>query len=250
MTDDGKSCAAIRAELAEARSDLAIALDQRNTAWKQRDRFMGERDDARRAHDALHTKLAAIKASGPSWLADAAEALGQKGMALNWSQVISEIRELRHRFDTEVEHHKLTLADRDKWLAEAKRLTTPEPAKAPTDTRPVVKVGQVWRDDYDGQVVRIARLEDGEASVVVIEKGRSSSPVGEESWIGICIDGTTYSGTWHLVTDAPEPVKVEPFELVSTGRPIAEYAATPNECAIRDRIQEIECRLAKLEASK
>lgn len=150
--NDNRSCADIRAELAEVRR---------------------ERDEYRDECEAIAAKFIA----GPPWLADAAEALGQVAddgspFALTWSQVIREIRELRHRFDAEVEHHKLTLADRDKWLAEAKRLTT------------------------------------------------------------------------------PEPVKVEPFTLVSDGRPIAEYAATPNECAIRDRIQEIESRLARLETSK
>jgi uncharacterized coiled-coil protein SlyX len=115
-----------------------MAIERRDAAIRERDaykrakaenddRFMGERDEARRERDTLRAELDALKA----------------------------------------------------------KLSTSEPTKAPTDTRPVVKVGQV-----------------------------------------------------------------EPFELVSTGRPIAEYAATPNECAIRDRIQEIECRLAKLEASK
>lgn len=165
--NDNRSCADIRAELAEVRR---------------------ERDEYRDECEAIAAKFIA----GPPWLADAAEALGQVAddgspFALTWSQVIREIRELRHRFDAEVEHHKLTLADRDKWFAEAKRLTLAD------------------RDKWLAEAKRLT---------------------------------------------TPEPVKVEPFTLVSDGRPIAEYAATPNECAIRDRIQEIESRLARLETSK
>lgn len=33
--------------------------------------------------------------AGPPWLADAAEALGRKGQALNWNQVLQEVREQR-----------------------------------------------------------------------------------------------------------------------------------------------------------
>lgn len=177
--NDNRSCADIRAELAEVRR---------------------ERDEYRDECEAIAAKFIA----GPPWLADAAEALGQVAddgspFALTWSQVIREIRELRHRFDAEVEHHKLTLADRDKWLDEAKQLR--------------------------------AELDALKANHVT--NWRRSVP-----WLE------------HLVADAPEPVKAEPFRLVSDGRPIAEYAATPNECAIRDRIQEIESRLARLETSK
>jgi hypothetical protein len=36
--------------------------------------------------------------AGPPWLSDAAEALGQKGLALNWNQVLQEIKKLRRLY--------------------------------------------------------------------------------------------------------------------------------------------------------
>lgn len=129
----------------------------------------------------------------------------------------------------------------------------------------------MWRDDYDGEEVRVFDVSQERrfANGTVLKAARSGrGEVGIATSFKLLDDGTPSSPTWKLVdivTDkayqsASKPVEtantqpvvkvgqVEPFELVSDGRPIAEYAATPNECAIRDRIQEIERRLAKLEA--
>ena len=181
MTDDGKSCAAIRAELAEARSDLLLALDQRNTAWKQRDRFMGERDDARRKRD----------------------------------EAVKERDALRAELD-----------------ALKAKLVMLEPAKATTDTRPVVKVGQVWEHRHYGlgrciAVGNVARFDGGIPFEMLLRA-----------------DGTpVHIDEWHLVTDAPEPVKVEPFKL-RTSYSESYWGQLETELTTMRE------RLAKLEAGK
>lgn len=43
------------------------------------------------------SELEAKLSGGPQWLADAAEALGQSGAAMNWNQVLAGIRDLRYR---------------------------------------------------------------------------------------------------------------------------------------------------------
>lgn len=104
-----------------------------------------------------------------------------------------------------------------------------EPAKVettpPVDTRPVVKVGQVWT--FDGNT-------EGPYTVGLIYRGYARTSAGQK-FMEIGDDGRPCCDTWRLVTDAPTP-KRELFEL-----PRAEYS--PNDEAIRDRIREIERRL-------
>lgn len=93
----GVSCLAVaRAALVAAESPAGV--EAAFEVWRKN--YSGSRSAMlaviRAAHDAAIDGGcgAARESAGPPWLADAAEALGKKGAALNWSQVISEIREL------------------------------------------------------------------------------------------------------------------------------------------------------------
>lgn len=222
----------------------------------------------RAAHDAaIDGGCGAARGSdGPPWLADAAKALGKvapdgTAFALNWSQVIRETRELRHRFDTEVEHHKLTAADRDEWLAEAKRLEKErDDLRRQLDalTRPIEGVEELGRIGWEAWigVQGAVRDEDKIHADERCAKAIASRVIGalRSSLIGV-ICGECHSEEFaksSLINfDAAvaslkiEPAKVEatpkrePFELPHYG-----LSFGVDDCvAIRDRIREIERRL-------
>ena len=119
----GVSCLAVaRAALVAAESPAGV--EAAFEVWRKN--YSGSHSAMlaaiRAAHDAAIDGGcgAARESAGPPWLADAAEALGKRGAALNWSQVISEIRDLRHRLDTAREDVDEVRAERDRWLAEAR----------------------------------------------------------------------------------------------------------------------------------
>lgn len=206
--DDSESSALAVARAALVAAESPAAVKAGLAAWNGCIAHSDEHivsNIIRAAHDAAIDGGcgAARESAGPPWLADAAEALGKRGAALNWSQVISEIRELRHRFDTEVEHHKLTVKDCDKWLDEAKRLEKErdayEKAKTENDDRfmgerdDARRERDMWqanasahraeveraykeRDDLRRQLDALTRPIDG-----VEELGR----IGWKAWIGV-----------------------------------------------------------------
>lgn len=177
---------------------------------------------------------AARESAGPPWLADAAEALGKKGAALNWSQVIGEIREL--------------VWQRDGFRKEADDLRRQLDAL----TRPIDGVEELGRIGWEAWIGVQGAVRDEDkihadercAQAIasrVIGALRSALLATNEHAKGCCVSSFDAA----VASLKIEPAKVdatpkrEPFELPHYG-----LSFGVDDCvAIRDRIREIERRL-------
>jgi hypothetical protein len=220
-------------------------------ANKHVDQLVDERDDLRRQLGALTRPIDGVEELGrigwEAWQRAEGSGVGQRRhddhVALACDNATAQaiasrvIDALRSALLNEVECADLVnesiVADAfDSAVASLKI----EPAKVepatPVDTRPVVKVGQVWT--FEGNV-------DGPFKVDHVKPGASGQRYArtstDEPFMLLGHDGRPHHNRWVLVSDAPP--KCEPFELPGNGRTFS----VGDGVAIRDRIQEIERRL-------
>jgi prefoldin subunit 5 len=276
------------ARAALAASESPAAVKAALSAWssgRHVGTLDGVRDAIRAAHDAAIEGGCgdARKQDDPSWLADAAEALGLvtfdgKPLALNWTQVVSEIRVMKSRFNAEVEHHKRIVGDRDKWLDAAKQLEKEhdrlsgeieglryerDNVRGQLDalTKPIDGIDELgrigwyaWqRADTDNNCRAYPRADDDHAEVACDNANAqaiASSVIGalRSAFAARCDDeigGRTVESLSRFdAAVASLKILPEPTECKSDDSKQVE--AWP----IRDRIRELEERLEKLEAVK
>lgn len=261
--------AVARAALVAAESPAAVeaAAEAALIAWhspahKTRDETIAAA--IRAAHDAAIDGGcgAARESAGPPWLADAAEALGKRGAALNWSQVISEIRELVWQRDGFRKEADDLSRDRDVWQANANahRAEVERAYKERDDlrlqldavTRPIDGVEELGRIGWEAWIGVQGAVRDEDkihadercAKAIasrVIGALRSALLATNEHAKGCCVSSFDAA----VASLKIEPAKVEatpkrePFELPHYG-----LSFGVDDCvAIRDRIREIERRL-------
>jgi len=255
MTDDGKSCAAIRAELAEARGEASTLREAIGDTIRDRADARRERDALRAELDALKAPIAGIEELGrigwEAWQRAAGHSLRPRVYAEDKATDAAEAQAIASRLIgalraafIEASGHGAGLYTQyfDRAVKSLKFEIPPEPTKAPTDTRPVVKVGQVWRDERDGQVLIVTHPPKGEMAICRVQSGQGSD--GDNSAVGSCTElYLSELRFWHLVTDASEPVKVEPFKLKSS-HCLSYWGQLETE------LTTVRERLAKLEAVK
>lgn len=238
------------------RDDLRAKLDATQQEWEaaredvdevcaDRDLAIKERDDLRLQLDALTRPIDGVEELGrigwEAWQMAAGFTLQREDAAdmacdnANAQAIASRvIGALRAAYNKVMcgeyysnSYQDSALEDFDAAVASLKI----EPAKveaSPVDTRPVVKVGQVWT--FDGAM--------GSHKVESISLNYARNANGG-SFMSIGSDGRPSNPEWTIVADAPAPPtpKREPFELRK------EHIATPNEIALRDKVREIERRL-------
>ena len=270
----GPSCLAVaRAALVAAESPAAV--DAAMAAWNSGPvaPALAMLAAIRAAHDAAIDGGcgAARESAGPPWLADAAEALGKRGAALNWSQVISEIRDLRHRLYTAREDVDEVRAERDRWLAEARtNYKDSDNLRRQLDalTQPVDGVEELGRIGFEawhrfawpGGDPKQKRSEDSANADERCAQAIASRVIGalRAGLAGMC-GGDANPVRHKFAADCVEafddvvaslkiePAKVEqapkrePFELPHHATSLV--TVDENGRAIRDRIREIERRL-------
>lgn len=211
-------------------------------AYKDRDDLKKERDDLRRQLDALTRPIDGVEELGriglEAWQKAACLPVGERIDADDIAADAAEAQAIASRvigalWAAYIDARTLHGAGLDaQYFDRAVASLKIEPAKAepapPVDTRPVVKVGQVW-----GSKTRTITFR-------VVDVDQSISCARDQNGRRMNLSGSIkpMSDDWVLVSNEPSS-KREPFELPGNGRTFS----VGDGVAIRDRIQEIERRL-------